>query len=72
MLILSPKDRVLDELKGALLRQQPDASLADEVKHLRAEVKRKIDIVHGLTAEKNMYTSEMSTMRVTQEVSSGK
>ena len=64
------KDRVLDELKSALLRQQPDAALADEVKYLRAEVKRKIDIIHGLTAEKNMYTSEMSTMRVTQEVTS--
>ena len=58
----------MEELKGALLRQQPDASLADEVKQLRAEVKRKLDIIHGLTAEKNMYTSELATMRVTQEV----
>ena len=56
-------------MKAALLRQQPDATLADEVKHLRAETKRKTDIIHGLTAEKNMYTSEMATMRVTQEVS---
>ena len=58
----------MDELKAALLRQQPDASLADEVKQLRAEVKRKTDITHGLTAEKNMYTSEIAAMRVTQEV----
>ena len=62
------KDRVLDELKSALLRQQPDAALADEVKQLRAEVKRKSDIIYGLIAEKNMYTSEMATMRATQEV----
>ena len=38
------------------------------MKHLRAETKRKTDIIHGLTAEKNMYTSEIATMRVTQEV----
>ena len=62
------KDRVLDELKSALLRQQPDAALADEVKQLRAEVKRRSDIIYGLIAEKNMYTSEMATMRATQEV----
>ena len=62
------KDRVLDELKSALLRQQPDAALADEVKQLRAEVKRRSDIIDGLIAEKNMYTSEMATMRATQEV----
>ena len=64
----STQGRVIEELKEALLRQQPDAALADEVKHLRAETKRKTDIIHGLTAEKNMYTSEMATMRVTQEV----
>ena len=58
----------MEELKSALLRQQPDASLAEEVKHLRADVKRKQDIIYGLTAEKNMYTSELGTMRVTQEV----
>ena len=67
--MISFQERVIDELKAALLRQQPDATLADEVKHLRAETKRKTDIIHGLTAEKNMYTSEMATMRVTQEVS---
>ena len=64
----STQGRVIEELKEALLRQQPDATLAEEVKHLRAETKRKTDIIHGLTAEKNMYTSEMATMRVTQEV----
>ena len=70
--MISFQERVIDELKAALLRQQPDATLADEVKHLRAETKRKTDIIYGLTAEKNMYTSEMATMRVTQEVSIAK
>ena len=55
----------MEELKGALLRQQPDSSLADEAKQLKAEVKRTFDIILGLTAEKNVYTSELATVRVT-------
>ena len=50
------------------MRQQPDVTMAEEVKSLRGDLKRKSDIVYGLMAEKNMYTSELATMRATQEV----
>ena len=50
------------------MRQQPDSSLADEAKKLKAEVKRTFDIIQGLTSEKNVYTSKLTRMRVTQEV----
>ena len=51
-----------------MLRQQPGASLEDEAKQLKAEVKKTYDIIHGLTEEKNVYTSELAKMRVRQEV----
>ena len=58
----------MEELKGALLRQQPDTSLADEAQQLKAQVKRTFDIIHGLITEKNVNTSELAKMRVKQEV----
>ena len=50
------------------MRQQPDESLADEAKKLKAEVKRTFDIIDGLKAETNVYISKLATMRVTQDV----
>ena len=64
---LQEKDRVIGELKEALLRQQPDPEVTEEVKLLRSEVKKKTVLLHGLMAEKNMHMAEISTMKASQE-----
>ena len=54
-------------ISGALLRQQPESELMEEVKTLRSDLKKKTTQVHGLMAEKNMNNSELTSMKAVQE-----
>ena len=54
-------------LTGALLRQQPESELVEEVKTLRSDLKKKTSQVHGLMAEKNMNNSDLTSMKAVQE-----
>ena len=57
----------LHSISGALLRQQPESELMEEVKTLRSDLKKKTTQVHGLMAEKNMNNSELTSMKAVQE-----